>query len=50
MSHVGYLIVGWGGSLLVLGSYATLLIVRGRALSARVPPERRRWMTTADDS
>lgn len=46
MSHVGYLIAGWGGALGVLGLYAVSLIARGRTASARVPASRRRWMTS----
>ncbi|MDW3219374.1 MAG: hypothetical protein R8F63_12260 [Acidimicrobiales bacterium] len=48
MTHLGYLLVGWGVSLGVGAAYATSLILRGRRLSARVPAERRRWMTTDD--
>ncbi len=50
MSHVGYLIVGWGGSVVVLGAYALFLVMRGRAVAASVPIERRRWMTSEDGS
>ena len=50
MSHLGYLIVGWGGSLLALATYAVLLMVRGRALSARLPLDRQRWMTSSEES
>jgi hypothetical protein len=50
MSHVGYLVVGWGGSSLVLGTYAAFLIVRGRTMAARVPVARRRWMTSEERS
>ena len=49
MTHVGYLLVGWGATLAVGGLYAASLLRRGRRLSARVPAERRRWMT-ADES
>ena len=48
MTHLGYLLVGWG---LTIGSgvlYSILLIRRGRALATRVPTSRRRWMN-ADD-
>ncbi len=48
MTHLGYLLAGWG---IVLGSgalYAIRLIVRGRRLGARVAPHRRRWMTAED--
>jgi len=49
MTHLGYLLVGWGTTLAVGGLYAAALLRRGRRLSARVPVERRRWMT-ADES
>lgn len=43
MTHVGYVTAGWGISLAVLGAYAWRTVRRGRALSARVAPEERRW-------
>ncbi|MEZ5165830.1 MAG: hypothetical protein R2695_04805 [Acidimicrobiales bacterium] len=48
MTHLGYLLVGWGVTVLAGGSYAAHLILRGRRLSARVPAARRRWMTAGD--
>ena len=48
MTHLGYLLAGWGVTLGALGIYAFRLAVRGRALAARVPVERRRWMTSED--
>lgn len=48
MTHVGYLLVGWGATFAVGGLYAATLLRRGRRLSARVPVERRRWMTAED--
>ena len=50
MTHLGYLLAGWGITLGALGIYAFRLAVRGRALAARVPVERRRWMTSEDGS
>jgi len=44
MTHVGYLIAGWGITLGTLGIYAFRLVRRGRSLSARVPDARRRWL------
>ncbi|MDH3752320.1 MAG: hypothetical protein OEU32_00505 [Acidimicrobiia bacterium] len=44
MSNWGYIIVGWSAAAGVLGAYAVRLVTRGRSLSRRVPPERRRWM------
>ena len=49
MTHVGYLIAGWGISLGTLGIYGFSLLRRGRALAARVPADRQRWMTTDED-
>lgn len=48
MTHLGYLIAGWGISLGAIGLYAAALLRRGRALSARVPAERRRWISSDD--
>lgn len=48
MTHLGYLIAGWGISLGAIGLYAASLLRRGRRLTARVPVERRRWMSTDD--
>ena len=48
MTHLGYLIAGWGISLGAIGLYATSVIRRGKAMSVRVPVERRRWITTDD--
>ena len=39
MTHLGYLIVGWGTTLAVGGLYAFSLLRRGRGLTARVPAE-----------
>ncbi len=44
MTHLGYLIAGWGISLVVLGGYALRLVGRGRSLSAEVPEVRRRLL------
>ena len=46
MTHLGYLLVGWGATFGCGALYAYRLMRRGRALSARIPPDRRRWMTT----
>jgi hypothetical protein len=43
MSQMGYMYLGWGVSLTVLGGYALSLVMRGRRLSKLVPAERRRW-------
>ena len=46
MTHLGYLLVGWGATIGVGVAYAASLLLRGRRLSARVPVDRRRWMGT----
>jgi len=46
MSHLGYLLVGWGVWFAALGLYSLRVLARGRRLSGRVPEGRRRWMTT----
>jgi hypothetical protein len=43
VSHLPYILVGWGIVLAALGGYAARLVIRGRQLSRQVPPERRRW-------
>ena len=44
MSQWGYVILGWSMVAVAIVVYATIVIVRGRALSRRVPPQDRRWM------
>lgn len=44
MTHMGYLVAGWGIVVGVLGTYAVVLVRRGRALSGRVPEAHRRWL------
>jgi heme exporter protein D len=43
MTHAGYVLGGWGITLLVLAAYSVRLVRRGRRLAARVPPSERRW-------
>jgi len=50
VTHVGYLLVGWGVSLGALGFYALRVTRRGRRAAARVPADRRRWMAADDPS
>ena len=50
MTHLGYLIAGWGLALGVLAVYGISLVRKGRALAAAVPADRRRWMTTEEKS
>lgn len=49
MSHLGYLLAGWGVTLGAGAAYAARLVVRGRRLTARAPLQRRRWMTSQDE-
>lgn len=46
MTHLGYLLAGWGLSSLVILLYAVRLLKRGNQLSARVPSEHARWMSS----
>jgi len=48
MENLGYILAGWTISLSVIGLYAASLLRRGKTLTARVPVERRRWITTDD--
>lgn len=43
MTHIGYIAAGWLGAAALFGGYAASVLVRGRRLSQRVPPEERRW-------
>ncbi len=45
MTHLGYLLVGWGLTIGCGVLYSIHLVRRGRALAARVPTTRRRWLT-----
>ena len=49
MTHVGYLIAGWGIVGGVCATYAVVLVRRGRRLMTQVPAERARWMTSDDE-
>lgn len=40
---MSYAIAGYVATVGGLGAYAAWILVRGRRLSARVAPERRRW-------
>jgi len=43
MSDWGYVAMAWGITSAALVAYALWIVLRGRALSRRVPPEDRRW-------
>jgi len=42
--HWGFVIAGWGVTGVTIAVYAFALIRRGKALSAKVPAERRRYV------
>ncbi len=48
MTHVGYLVAGWGTAFVASALYATSVIRRARRVAAKVPIERARWMTGKD--
>ncbi len=39
-----YVWLGWGVAAVVIVAYIAVIVLRGRALSKKVPPEERRWM------
>jgi heme exporter protein CcmD len=44
MSNWFYVWLGWGITAASLIAYTAWVLVRGRTLSRRLPPEDRRWM------
>jgi hypothetical protein len=44
MSDWGYVTFGWMLTVAVLVAYTVWILVRGRSLGRRLPPEDRRWM------
>lgn len=48
MTHVAYLVAGWGITFIACAAYAFSVLRRARVLAARVPEERRRWMPSQD--
>lgn len=44
MTHLGYILAGWGISLGVLGSYTLSVLRRAKAAAQLVPQERQRWI------
>ena len=46
MTHLGYLLAGWGLSSLAILLYAFRLLKRGAQLSQRVPTEHARWISS----
>ena len=50
MTHLGYILAGWGISLGVIGFYARSVIMRGRVLTRQVRVDRRRWIDSENDA
>lgn len=48
MTHVPYLLAGWGISIGAVTLYALSVMRRAKRLAALVPAERQRWMTGGD--
>lgn len=48
VNNVAFIVVAWGAFAVLITGYVVSLLVRGRKLSAKVPPARRRWATTPD--
>ena len=48
MTHVPFLIAGWGIALVTVALYSISVMRRARRLSKLVPVERQRWMTGND--
>lgn len=48
MTHLGFLVAGWGISLAAFAIYALSVMRRAKRLATLVPPERVRWMTGDD--
>jgi len=49
MTHLGYLIAGWGITLVVILVYLVSVFRRARSVASRVPPGRQRWMTSSEN-
>ena len=50
MDHANFVLGSWILVAVVLGLYAVRLVLRGRALTKAVAPERRRWLDAKDES
>jgi hypothetical protein len=50
VNGASYIVASWALVSGAVAAYAVRLLQRGRALTRRVPNERRRWMTTEDDA
>ena len=49
MTHGGFVLAAWIIVAVSLGLNSMRLVMRGRALTRAVAPERRRWMHAVDD-
>jgi hypothetical protein len=43
LTDAGFIAAGWLAAAGLVGAYALFIVRRGRHLSPRVPPEKRRW-------
>ena len=50
MNGAGYIVASWALVSLSVAAYALRLVQRGRTMTRRVPNERRRWMSSEDDT
>ena len=50
MTDVGYVLSGWAITFAVMGTYAWLVIRRGKRLAEVVPAEERRWSSPEADT
>ncbi len=48
MTHVGYLVAGWGIAFGASGLFAWSVMQRAKRVALRVPVERQRWLTGQD--
>lgn len=48
MTHVGFLVAGYGTVFVACALYAVSVLRRAKRVAARVPIERARWMTGKD--
>jgi len=46
VTHLGYLLAGWGITLVVFGLYGWAVVRRGRRMAGSVPEGERRWITS----
>jgi hypothetical protein len=44
MTHAGFIFAAWGIVAVTLALYSVRLVLRGRALTKAVDPQRRRWL------